>query len=931
MHYLAKALLTIALVAVLLVPSSHAYPKPRDDFGDGGFFGSEPNPPEIQPPDFTVPDAELGKVLELILSGLEAGDRVTTTLGEGTAILSILDSNAMQLDVVNGDLVKRLELPPVPPGDVGDVTMLITPASISVDRIGDNPINRNYAGEVEASEIKDASFIVWGAVTDISTTAANPTGRIAKPDHVTATTELHDLLPATDAITDMILLDPDDLLQVGTLADHTLQVPLTDDLAVDQASIQSALNTAALTDLSIDGVLAGLKQSVKEIGAVDVEALSLAMVDSEYALRRVSLPSPDPATILDKDAGELILVDGGLGKITAIAGKKSLAFDADLLTQLKDPESIKDTVVQYLSTDPLDNTKKLGIAFFHPSLGNYGTLLERAKPLLQNGMVLDFVPSTHDCKTKSATKMEAGLPTLCTGPDLPPVPINNVRLLDYLGRIDKDGAMAKITGAIGAAKPPVVGTPNGLLPDMPHPDPDLPSLGGFGFSPDLPSIKGLSLATFELPDAGLGSLPGVDTWTLDEPSLPDVSPDPNWPDVSGIDPTLLHGIFEAWDAGMLAGLASVVPLDAATSAFGAVTDLATGNAIMALPQTVLQSLPIGTTSELTLRFVGESGSVFSNTGIEGVRVQLTQTDPMGLSTTTTSHDSNLNGYVVAPINSLGTWSFVASHEDYQDANGGGQAPPPGKSTGQEMTMKANSDNAVKDFAVSNSSWLVLLLIFVVLVAVNHKRIGEIIRNKKGKKRGGRRPPTQAYLVALVLLFIGLAGCADSGPSQKGDKVEDLATLKDMHIKADCTFTANAQANGLHADLDECKMVLVEGPIDEASVVFSGNDDNTRSFLKPDRKASISTIVYYPDGDNSIPVSVEYNADNGEVEQFTAVILAPTDAGFGKYQLAFSIEQFQDSRKFFRFAVGVEEKPDPHDPDPVRVTFTAGKESFWGSS
>ena len=68
---------------------------------------------------------------------------------------------------------------------------------------------------------------------------------------------------------------------------------------------------------------------------------------------------------------------------------------------------------------------------------------------------------------------------------------------------------------------------------------------------------------------------------------------------------------------------------------------------------------------------------------------------------------------------------------------------------------------------------------------------------------------RALLVAALTLTVMLAGCT-SGPSQKGDESDSLEELLSRHIKAICTFTANAQGNGLHADLDECKVTLESG-------------------------------------------------------------------------------------------------------------------------
>ena len=720
---------SLALIAALLVTTSAvAAPVPRNDFGDQD-FGLEPNPPKADLPSPTIPDADLGSVLEIALSGLTAGDQVTAILGDGTMLLTVLDTNALKLDLISPTMVKSLELPPVPDQDVGDVTMLITPATISVDRIGDNPALPNQAGDLDVTQLRDGSITVWGGVTDITSVADDPAGRIVSPAHVTKTAELHDLVPVTDPVTSLIMLDPDSNLVFGTLAEHTAQLPLTNDLYVSKTDIQNAFSALALTDLSIDGVLSGLKTSTKELGAVDISKLADTMAVNNLALRKVNLPSPDPKTLLDLDSGELILVDGGLGKITSIAGLTALQFDSDLLTQLKDPESLKDTAVHYVSKDNLGTTTQKATALFDAKVGNYETLLERQKALLQHGIDTQIAKDLTECKTRMKAQMSPGVPNICSGPDLPEVSLNNARLLHYLAAVDKDGVMAKVAGALQSTQPAIVGTPDLKLAQMPKPNLDITRFGGFAVAPDLPNLKGFTLPTFRLPPGGVGSLPDVDSLDVDAPT---VDPDLDFPRA----PNVLDGIFEAWDMGFLPGLVSVVPLDAATGMFGAVADLTTGNGIMAMPATILQGLPLGTTSELTLRYVGESGSIFSNQGIEGVRVQMTSADPLGMTKTTNTHESNLNGYVVVPVASLGQWTAVGSHDDYQDASTSGQAPPPGSDGGQEVTMQTESGNAAADFVRGNSMWLILAVVgvgFMVVFRDDIKKLGT-----KAKMGGGRK-------------------------------------------------------------------------------------------------------------------------------------------------------------------------------------------------
>lgn len=716
-----------ALAVLMLATPALAAPSPRDDFGDAQ-FGLEPNPPSPDVPSPSIPDADLGGILEIALSGLQVGDQVTTTLGDGTMLLSVLDTRALQLDLISPSMIKTMELPPIPEGDIGEVTMLITPATISVDRIGDNPEIPDYGGDLDVSQLRDGSITSWGAVTDITTVAEDPAGRIVAPAHVTKTAEIHDVVPVTDPVTQLIMLDPDANLVFGTLAEHTGQVPLTDDLYVSKTDIQNAFSTSAFTDLSIDGVLAGLKTSTKELGAVDVSKLADTMATSDLALRRVSLPVADPKTIMDLDSGELILVDGGLGKITSLAGATALQFDSDLLTGLKDPESLKDTAIHYVNKDNIDLTKHKATALFDAKVGNYEAILERSKTLLQHGIDTQIAKDLTDCKARMQAKMAMDTPNLCSSPDLPEVSLDNARLLHYLAAVDKDGVMAKVAGIKDGLKPAIVGTPELRLKDMPQPAPDIPSIGGFGFAPDLPNLKGFTLPSFRLPELGVGSLPDVEPI---DPDVPSVTPDLDFPET----PNVLHGIFEAWDMGFLPGLVSVVPLDAATSAFGAVADVASGNGLMAMPASILQGLPLGTTSQLTLRYVGESGSIFSNQGIEGVRVQMSSGDPLGMTKTTNTHESNLNGYVVIPVASLGTWTATGSHDDYQDTQTSGQAPPPGGEAGQEVTMEANSGNAAADFARSNSTWLLLAIVAVGLLVVFRKDVKGL--GQKAKK-GGRR-------------------------------------------------------------------------------------------------------------------------------------------------------------------------------------------------
>lgn len=161
--------------------------------------------------------------------------------------------------------------------------------------------------------------------------------------------------------------------------------------------------------------------------------------------------------------------------------------------------------------------------------------------------------------------------------------------------------------------------------------------------------------------------------------------------------------------------------------------------------------------------------------------------------------------------------------------------------------------------------------------------------------------------ALVLLAFTLSGCVGGGggTTTTGDAItEEL--LQEYHIEMKCEFSASGQNNGLRVTLEGCSgEELVKGVVDEATFEFSGHNDNLGT-VKANRESTITVQAHYPQSKQSAPMSVVYNAEDEQVETFSAYIELPTEH-FGDYHVCFKLHGYKDANKWLP---GVQETPSP---------------------
>ncbi len=757
---------TIALLLLLSIAASAGIaPEQNDDLG-GGWGGFEPDPPSIEPPSLDIVADSLGIITSLDVSGLVPGEDMTAQLGDATLLFQNVADVGLVTTLVSPDGVTSMTLP-VSPEDPGDFTALITPLTISVDQVGDNPASELLSKD----NIIDGTMMTGGLISSLGTLGDDgpipDPAEVQKNDSVDVIADKVSLVSPLDSIMTLAVIDPDNLLIIGSLAEHTAQLPTTTTVASTSAAIKSALDTNALTALSLDSVLAGLADSSKLLGAVDTTKIAGNLVDMGYTLNLVDLPINDPATILDPDNLKLMIVDGGLGKISFLADPAKMVFDPDLVTGLKDPNSNALTnfvTVSKLTGGDLPDKYALGQALFHPSLGNYQSQLTKVDGLMKHGFVSEFMPAGVSCKTQLANQMDtdAKAPGFCLLPNADSFPLKGANALGSLMKPDLNPKLAgssvgKSTGLVPKApgtpggpavpkapgspggpalpgKPPVppvtgVGTPLGGLKDLPVPKNFLVDNGTFGAFGMMPKdLSKYQLGDWKIPDNGFGSLPDIDAPNADAVKtlnctgtcLPDHVP------------TVADGIFESFQSPSIAGIAPVVPTDALTGVVGTFMNAA-GNGISLIPLSMLQDLPLGTDSTKTARFIGGQGSFAENTGIGGVKVQVDSTDPLGITKATATLTSNDNGYVSMTLFPLGSYTITATKSGYESVSGAGQAPAPGQTAGEEYTMKAASGNAIADELANHGvNWIIFVLIGGLLLLM-----GSNAWKKHKAKKGGK--------------------------------------------------------------------------------------------------------------------------------------------------------------------------------------------------
>lgn len=723
-----KAILAVAAAVLLAAPAMGA-PDPRGDFGDK-LFGFEPDPPAPSVPEADIPDASLGAVLELVFSNVSIGDQFAYTLGGATYKTEVLDDGGLQAIIQNGHHKRSLDLPPVDANTDHDFTMLVTPASLVLDRAActNTAVTRNHA-DVQEADLCDATLQTYGLnngitgiVDDETPSKTDPAG-VIKPEAASVQATFHRILPVEvpSVPLSMVMVDPDDALAVGPIESFYTGIPLQDTEFQNASDIEGALDINAVTSADLNGVLSALKTSNKALGAVDTASLSNVMEEKGIGLRTITNTVAEPRTVFDTATSQLVLIDGGLGRISVLGDEKHLVIDNDKLTALKDPESAKDTAFHVVASNEQASTA-MGTLWMDSKLGSYQSVVSRAKEAMNLGMRLDVAETEALCKPRMQAALDdENQKTMgCLGPSFPQ--ISKERAL-ALNKFTNGSDMDFIAGPdLTSGKR--LWTDKGTLANLPSLDGAIATVPVGIFQVDLPpaTLDRFTLDDFTLPQSGLAGIPEVDSIDPDAPSIPCTGSC-----LPGFDPNVLDGIHETFGSASLNGIMPVIPVSEASGVVGQVMGLS-GEGFAAVPVDALKQLAPGATSKVVFRVVGSQGSLFGGTGIEAAQVQLESTDPLGLSTSSQVLTTNTNGYSVAALGSMSDWTVKISKEGFETLQGAGQAPLPGSESGEEYEMQAKSDSKAGDVVKNNSLFLVAAAALVVLAVVWYRK-----NNPKNRK------------------------------------------------------------------------------------------------------------------------------------------------------------------------------------------------------
>lgn len=707
--------LALALVALLLVGTATASaPIPRSDFGDAT-FGFEPDPPETRAPSVDVDTDSLGAILRIATTNFSAGDKLSVPLRGAPLVLEGLDAGGIQATLFGPNSVKKLTLPDAPDEDF---VMRLTPATLSLDRAGDNPGLGGRAADYDASQVKDATLFVSGevaSVTDVLATdnlTTNP-GELEREGTFEVTAELLRLdLPEAPSL-DVLLVDPDSRVVLDTVENHIAGVAVSDVNHSTATDIKNAVTGLGELDVSLNGALDKLASSTKHLGAVDIDNLAAVMAASNLRFRQVETTLGDePATLFDADTKTLACIDGCFGKVAILSGMENVQVDNDRITGLKDPYNALDTSFIAVMSDA-----KARILVFDDDVANFETLVHDNADLLRYSSAKQvFTTDLDRCK---AAQVEAATPNVvCMSPSGKKLAGHARQAIAPL----KDPGQLLPGGITGPQLVDMkrIGHTVGLLKafDPTHLVPEPGKYLGL-LQLTIPDKPRFALGEWSIPQSGLGSLEGLGTVN---PSTPELDA----PDLD-FEPTLLDGIYEMASLPSLPQVFDIVPLDAGADAVSLITDAA-GNGVSFVPVDVLQELPVGATAEVKQRWVGGFGSDWTNRALAGVSTTTVAEDPLGLSSTSYSEQSNSNGYVVLAMPAFSVFSVTAFKTGHQDAHYEGTAPGPGQSEGYEYQMHGNDDGVVEKVP---GGWTGIGLGVVAIVAI--VTLGLLNRDGGGRK------------------------------------------------------------------------------------------------------------------------------------------------------------------------------------------------------
>lgn len=706
-----KKICVAALVLILLIGTVAAKgaPKGLEDPGDG-FFVPDPPAPKAPP---TLAVDSLGILTIVSVTGQALGE-TTTVLYGGMSIISTLEADGSLIVKATSGLDKRqIELPPLPDGESLDYDLRLTPYTLAVDRFGDNTAATSTLegkpasfGNIDASKVRDLTVPVYGMVESANIEA------VSLPDTASHQIKRVDLVQQVTDPLEYIALDPEDELRViRQTADLTTAEATSVDAAprlTTKSAIQTALETISVDSLTIDGALDALNGATEELAVVAISEYATNLEADGIGVKEVTdvgLGEFFAIDIRDPTNVDLVAVNGALGKITLYHGT-DFDLTEDKLVALRDQTSTRllsyTALVKHGEAPDVDYS--LAKARYEPDVGDTVATLNKGVNLLRSGSDL-YVHNLEkpDLRTKVMPTDQLGVVYTARGGLQDTVGslkaaaiVGPARNATHIGMPGLGYAVCErcVLDQLSLVRPPAVGAPSGF---------------GVAGTPDVGGLSFPRVEAAEVPDTGIGSVPEVDR----PQGLPehDVAPG-----LGFADPSFLSAIHEMFPAPAMPGLIDVVPLDTAAGVASMVSDVQ-GNAVALVPVDAMKALPVGQATEFVVRFVGEAGSLFSQTGISGVTATVTSSDPLGLSQSTQSGTSNANGYVTWQIPTGAEYSVVGRHDKYDAVSGSGQIGFLGDRQGQEYTMESQGSGTTADFVRNNS--LVLVIAAVAVLAIGY--------------------------------------------------------------------------------------------------------------------------------------------------------------------------------------------------------------------
>lgn len=644
---------------------------------DPGFFTKVPDVALVQPD--ISPDA-LNTILTFDVQGMLPGERLTYVVPENPIDVKMLETGAIVATIEGVRGKSTMTLPPCLDGAGAlhtDFKMIMTPATFGLQRDNDAEPAPGYVDDVEDADKCDATMSVWGNVRSLGKAAAltedvyeaTETDPETVKKTATTTVEAHrwSFNLDEDIVFDLLAIDPESDAIIGSVTDLGL-TPSSDVTHLSETDVKAALQEASVTSLTLNGVLESLADFSKTLGVVDLNDFSADFVELGWSLREVeTLTGDNAATVLDPDAKELALIDGGKGKIAFLTDPSRAQWTDGLVIDLKAVDSVKDTSIIGQTSEGL------GRFNVDPDFGLLNDRFADVQELVKLGEVVEIRPT---CEAVVA---------FCFVNEVPQIGSQAAKAIQGLS------AFGGLANAGGVDLTEYAVDPGTML---------------WQFNPEKPRIF----------PGGIGNIEGVPTNNVEAPAVPCFT--------CG-SPEIGDALYESFSTSML-GDFPVVVLSSGMGVLGMATS-ATSDGIGAIPLDTLKEFPLGLENDVAFRFVGEKTSVFSGTGIPSVDVTFSVTDLLGIQSSQYTLVTNNNGYLNLPMATGSKYTFVATHDDYEEANGAGTQSQGGK----EYTMDTD-DSTIAGQIRENSGVLgVGLIVLAGALYMYNKK-------KPMNKKGGRK-------------------------------------------------------------------------------------------------------------------------------------------------------------------------------------------------